>query len=38
MKPEHKKGFGIILISVRSSRLEDVQPAMSRVNEALREV
>ena len=33
-----KYEIGVILISARSNRLEDVQPAMLSVNEALREV
>ena len=33
-----KYEIGVILISARSNRLEDVQPAMLRVNEVLREV
>ena len=33
-----KYEISVILISARSNRLEDVQPAMLRVNEALREV
>ena len=33
-----KYDIGVILISARSNRLEDVQPAMLRVNEVLREV
>ena len=33
-----KYKIGVILISARSNRLEDVQPAMLRVNVALREV
>ena len=33
-----KYEIGVILSSARSNRLEDVQPAMLRVNEVLREV
>ena len=33
-----KYKIGVILISARSNRLEDIQPAMLRVNEVLREV
>lgn len=33
-----KYEIGVILISARSNWLEDVQPAMLRVNEVLREV
>ena len=33
-----KYTIGIILISARSNRIEDIRPAMLRVNEALREV
>ena len=33
-----KYDIGVILISARSNRLEDVQPAMLRVNEVLKEV
>ncbi len=33
-----KYEIGVILISARSNRLKDVQPAMLRVNEVLREV
>ena len=33
-----KYEIGVILISARSNRLEDVQPAMLRVNEVLREI
>ena len=33
-----KYEIGVILISAKSNRLEDVQPAMLRVNEALREI
>ncbi len=30
--------IGVILISAKSNRIRDIQPAMLRVNEALREV
>lgn len=33
-----KYDFGVIQISARSSRLEDIHPAMLRVNQVLREV
>ena len=33
-----KYTIGVILISAKSNRIEDIRPAMSRVNEALREV
>ena len=33
-----KYNIGIILISARSNRTEDIKPAMLRVNEVLREV
>ena len=33
-----KYAIGVILISARSNRLEDVQPAMRRVNQVLRSV
>jgi hypothetical protein len=33
-----KYAIGVILISARSNRLKDVQPAMLRVNQVLREV
>ncbi|RKU39646.1 hypothetical protein C6496_00635 [Candidatus Poribacteria bacterium] len=33
-----KYAIGVILISARSNRLQDIQPAMLRVNAALREV
>lgn len=33
-----KYAIGVILISARSNRIQDIQPAMLRVNEALREV
>ena len=40
---EHQQNFnkyniGVILISARSNRIQDIQPAMLRVNEVLREV
>ncbi len=33
-----KYAIGVILISARSNRLEDIQPAMLRVNQVLRDV
>jgi hypothetical protein len=33
-----KYAIGVILISARSNRLKDVQPAMLKVNQVLREV
>ncbi len=33
-----KYTIGVILISARSNRIEDIHPAMLRVNEMLREV
>ena len=33
-----KYNIGVILISAKSNRTEDIQPAMLRVNEVLREV
>ncbi len=33
-----KYAIGVILISARSNRLEDIQPAMLRVNQMLRDV
>ena len=33
-----KYAIGVIIISARSNRLQDVQPAMSKVNQVLREV
>ncbi|MYE91248.1 hypothetical protein F4X33_19890 [Candidatus Poribacteria bacterium] len=33
-----KYAVSVIVISARSNRLQDVQPAMSRVNQVLREV
>ena len=33
-----KYSIGVILISARSSRLEDIQPAMFRVNQILRDI
>ncbi len=33
-----KYTIGVILISAKSNRIEDIRPAMLRVNEALREV
>jgi hypothetical protein len=33
-----KYAIGVILISARSNRIEDIRPAMLRVNEMLREV
>ena len=33
-----KYAIGVILISARSNRLKDVQPAMLKVNQILREV
>ena len=40
---EHQQNFNkynisVILISARSNRIQDIQPAMLRVNEVLREV
>lgn len=33
-----KYAIGVILISARSNRIQDIQPAMLRVNTVLREV
>jgi len=33
-----KYAIGVILISARSNRIQDIQPAMGKLNEVLREV
>ena len=33
-----KYTIGVILISARSNRIQDIQPAMLKVNELLREI